>query len=136
MQRLNKKGVSFCTRTTHDDNAITNAIEIYDTLRYFSYQVYLSQFGTWTLLDMETFAVVQLILLLPIMIVVWENMTQKGFSLWITSSSLGQWMWALSMQSDWSNIFFIFFSFLANYSPIRAHFSFALIYTVVFFPFL
>ncbi|KAG5074195.1 hypothetical protein JHK84_055426 [Glycine max] len=29
---LNKKGVSFFTRTTHDDNAITNAIEIYDTL--------------------------------------------------------------------------------------------------------
>ncbi|KAL3032611.1 hypothetical protein AAZX31_02G092000 [Glycine max] len=31
-KRLNKKGVSFCTRTTHDDNAITNAIEIYDSL--------------------------------------------------------------------------------------------------------
>jgi len=45
MQRLDQKGVSFCTRTTHDDNAITNAIEIYDSLRYFSYQVYLTQFG-------------------------------------------------------------------------------------------
>ncbi|KAH1228171.1 hypothetical protein GmHk_10G028214 [Glycine max] len=31
-KRLNKKGVSICTRTTHDDNGITNAIEIYDTL--------------------------------------------------------------------------------------------------------
>ncbi|XP_027351457.1 uncharacterized WD repeat-containing protein C2A9.03-like [Abrus precatorius] len=30
--RLDKKGVSFCTRTTHDDNATTNAIEIYDSL--------------------------------------------------------------------------------------------------------
>ncbi|WVY99702.1 hypothetical protein V8G54_025772 [Vigna mungo] len=29
MQRLNRPGVSFCTRTTFDDNAITNAIEIY-----------------------------------------------------------------------------------------------------------
>ncbi|MED6144712.1 hypothetical protein PIB30_118475 [Stylosanthes scabra] len=29
---LNKKGVSFCTRVTHDDNAITNAIDIYDSL--------------------------------------------------------------------------------------------------------
>ncbi|KOM36724.1 hypothetical protein LR48_Vigan03g010500 [Vigna angularis] len=32
MKRLDQKGVSFCTRTTHDDNAITNAIEIYDSL--------------------------------------------------------------------------------------------------------
>uniref|UniRef100_A0A2N9GRW4 Uncharacterized protein n=1 Tax=Fagus sylvatica TaxID=28930 RepID=A0A2N9GRW4_FAGSY len=31
--RLDKGGVSFCTRTTYDDNAITNAIEIYDGLR-------------------------------------------------------------------------------------------------------
>ncbi|WVZ04692.1 hypothetical protein V8G54_018038 [Vigna mungo] len=31
-KRLDQKGVSFCTRTTHDDNAITNAIEIYDSL--------------------------------------------------------------------------------------------------------
>ncbi|KAG2372154.1 hypothetical protein LR48_Vigan05g055300 [Vigna angularis] len=29
MQHLNRPGVSFCTRTTFDDNAITNAIEIY-----------------------------------------------------------------------------------------------------------
>ncbi|XP_050141871.1 uncharacterized WD repeat-containing protein C2A9.03-like isoform X3 [Malus sylvestris] len=29
---LDKQGVSFCTRTTHDDNAITNAVEIYDRL--------------------------------------------------------------------------------------------------------
>jgi hypothetical protein len=34
-KRLDKKGVSFCTRTTHDDNAITNSIEIYESLRYF-----------------------------------------------------------------------------------------------------
>ncbi|EOY05019.1 Transducin/WD40 repeat-like superfamily protein isoform 2 [Theobroma cacao] len=32
-QHLDRKGVSFCTRTTFDDNAITNAIEIYDSLR-------------------------------------------------------------------------------------------------------
>lgn len=31
-KRLDKQGVSFCTRTTYDDNAITNALEIYDTL--------------------------------------------------------------------------------------------------------
>ncbi|AES77949.1 putative transcription factor WD40-like family [Medicago truncatula] len=31
-KRLDKKGVSFCTRTTHDDNAITNAVEIYESL--------------------------------------------------------------------------------------------------------
>ncbi|XP_057499368.1 uncharacterized WD repeat-containing protein C2A9.03-like isoform X2 [Actinidia eriantha] len=29
---LDKPGVSFCTRTTYEDNAITNAIEIYDSL--------------------------------------------------------------------------------------------------------
>ncbi|EXC14269.1 Uncharacterized WD repeat-containing protein [Morus notabilis] len=32
-KRLDKQGVSFCTRTTYDDNAITNAVEIYDSLR-------------------------------------------------------------------------------------------------------
>ncbi|CAI0453139.1 unnamed protein product [Linum tenue] len=31
-KRLGKQGVSFCTRTTYDDNAITNSIEIYDGL--------------------------------------------------------------------------------------------------------
>ncbi|XP_022632385.1 uncharacterized protein LOC111240834 isoform X2 [Vigna radiata var. radiata] len=31
-KRLDQKGANFCTRTTHDDNAITNAIEIYDNL--------------------------------------------------------------------------------------------------------
>ncbi|KAK9932799.1 hypothetical protein M0R45_020021 [Rubus argutus] len=31
-KRLDKEGVSFCTRTTYDDNAITNAVEIYDSL--------------------------------------------------------------------------------------------------------
>ncbi|KAK1356287.1 WD40/YVTN repeat-like-containing domain-containing protein [Heracleum sosnowskyi] len=31
-KRLDKKGVSFCTRTTYEDNAITNAVEIYDSL--------------------------------------------------------------------------------------------------------
>ncbi|KAG5048864.1 hypothetical protein GLYMA_04G112700v4 [Glycine max] len=29
-KHLDRPGVSFCTRTTYDDNAITNAIEIYD----------------------------------------------------------------------------------------------------------
>lgn len=32
-KRLDKQGVSFCTRTTYDDNAITNAVEIFDSLR-------------------------------------------------------------------------------------------------------
>ncbi|XP_044479522.1 uncharacterized WD repeat-containing protein C2A9.03-like [Mangifera indica] len=32
-KRLDKQGVSFCTRTTCDDNSITNAVEIYDNLR-------------------------------------------------------------------------------------------------------
>ncbi|XP_058761580.1 uncharacterized WD repeat-containing protein C2A9.03-like [Vicia villosa] len=31
-KRLDKEGVSFCTRTTHDDNAITNAVDIYESL--------------------------------------------------------------------------------------------------------
>lgn len=29
-KQLDKQGVSFCTRTTYEDNAITNAVEIYD----------------------------------------------------------------------------------------------------------
>lgn len=28
---LQRKGISYCTRTTYDDNAITNAVEIYDS---------------------------------------------------------------------------------------------------------
>ncbi|KAK9671361.1 hypothetical protein RND81_12G024900 [Saponaria officinalis] len=31
-KHLDKPGVSFCARTTYDDNAITNAVEIYDSL--------------------------------------------------------------------------------------------------------
>ncbi|GJR58600.1 uncharacterized WD repeat-containing protein-like protein isoform X1 [Tanacetum coccineum] len=31
-KKLDKKGVSFCTRTTYEDNAITNAIEIYNNV--------------------------------------------------------------------------------------------------------
>jgi hypothetical protein len=34
MQHLDRPGVSFCSRTTYDDNAITNAIEIYASPRY------------------------------------------------------------------------------------------------------
>lgn len=32
-QYLDRPGVSFCSRTTYDDNAITNAVEIYDCPR-------------------------------------------------------------------------------------------------------
>ncbi|CDP14624.1 unnamed protein product [Coffea canephora] len=31
-KRLNKPGVSFCARTTYEDNAITNAVEIYESI--------------------------------------------------------------------------------------------------------
>ncbi|PKU69410.1 hypothetical protein MA16_Dca027608 [Dendrobium catenatum] len=30
---LDRPGISFCSRTTYEDNAITNAVEIYDTSR-------------------------------------------------------------------------------------------------------
>ncbi|CAK9141632.1 unnamed protein product [Ilex paraguariensis] len=30
--RLDKPGVSFCTRTTYEDNAITNALDVYDSI--------------------------------------------------------------------------------------------------------
>ena len=33
MQYLDREGISYCCRTTHDDNAITNAVEIYDSDR-------------------------------------------------------------------------------------------------------
>lgn len=36
LQYLDRLGVSFCSRTTYDDNAITNAIEIYDGPRFSS----------------------------------------------------------------------------------------------------
>uniref|UniRef100_A0A453REA8 Uncharacterized protein n=2 Tax=Aegilops tauschii subsp. strangulata TaxID=200361 RepID=A0A453REA8_AEGTS len=31
MQNLDQEGISFCCRTTYDDNAITNAVEIFNT---------------------------------------------------------------------------------------------------------
>lgn len=34
-QNLDRPGVSYCAKITHDDNAITNAIDIYDNCRYF-----------------------------------------------------------------------------------------------------
>ncbi|XWS09566.1 hypothetical protein CRYUN_Cryun39dG0001200 [Craigia yunnanensis] len=34
-KHLDRPGISFCSRTTYDDNAITNAVEIYVTPRYF-----------------------------------------------------------------------------------------------------
>jgi len=33
MQHLDREGISFCCRTTYDDNAITNALEIFNTSR-------------------------------------------------------------------------------------------------------
>jgi hypothetical protein len=33
-QNLDRPGVSYCAKITHDDNAITNAIDIYDNCRY------------------------------------------------------------------------------------------------------
>lgn len=33
VQHLDRPGVSYCCRTTYDDNAITNAVEIYDSPR-------------------------------------------------------------------------------------------------------
>jgi len=30
LQYIDRPGVSFCSRTTYDDNAITNAVEIYE----------------------------------------------------------------------------------------------------------
>lgn len=37
MQYVDRPGVCFCSRTTYDDNAITNAVEIYNTSRYYAY---------------------------------------------------------------------------------------------------
>lgn len=34
VQNLDRHGVCFCSRTTYDDNAITNAVDIYTTARY------------------------------------------------------------------------------------------------------
>lgn len=34
VQNLDRPGVSFCSRTTYDENAITNAVDIYKTARY------------------------------------------------------------------------------------------------------
>lgn len=33
MQHLGRPGVSYCSKTTYDDNAITNAVEIYASPR-------------------------------------------------------------------------------------------------------
>lgn len=41
MQHLDRPGVSYCCRTTYDDNAITNAVEIYRSPRFFSWFLFL-----------------------------------------------------------------------------------------------
>ncbi|GKE93431.1 hypothetical protein Tco_1574526, partial [Tanacetum coccineum] len=54
-KRLNKKGVSFCTRTTYDENAITNAVEIYDSLSGEKHFMALNNDGGMKEYDMEIF---------------------------------------------------------------------------------
>ncbi|CAK7348903.1 unnamed protein product [Dovyalis caffra] len=53
--RLDKQGVSFCTRTTYDDNAITNAIEIYDSMRGGIHFMASNNDGGLREYDLETF---------------------------------------------------------------------------------
>ncbi|KAF9688325.1 hypothetical protein SADUNF_Sadunf02G0185800 [Salix dunnii] len=54
-ERLDKRGVSFCTRTTYDDNAITNAIEIYDSMRGGIHFMSSNNDGGLREYDLETF---------------------------------------------------------------------------------
>ncbi|GJV00920.1 hypothetical protein Tco_1330190 [Tanacetum coccineum] len=54
-KRLNKKEVSFCTRTTYDKNAITNAVEIYDSLSGEKHFMALNNNGGMKEYDMEIF---------------------------------------------------------------------------------
>lgn len=35
MQFLDRQGISYCCKSTHDDNGITNSLEIYENPRYF-----------------------------------------------------------------------------------------------------
>ncbi|XWS27666.1 hypothetical protein CRYUN_Cryun25bG0001000 [Craigia yunnanensis] len=39
-KHLDRPGISFCSRTTYDDNSITNAVEIYVTPRFFDLEKY------------------------------------------------------------------------------------------------
>lgn len=34
VQNLDRPGVTYCAKITHDENAITNAIDIYDDCRF------------------------------------------------------------------------------------------------------
>jgi hypothetical protein len=46
-QNLDHPGVSYCAKITHDENAITNAIEIYDNSRFFLSHLVIHSGDVW-----------------------------------------------------------------------------------------
>lgn len=99
LQHLDRPGVSFCSRTTYDDNAITNAVEIYTSARYILMlmlswiSMYLYIFPSMNIIDsIPKFSVVQFISLLLIMILESEILIWRNFSFLSTSVFLGQLM--------------------------------------------
>lgn len=105
MQHLDRPGVSFCTRTTHDDNAITNAIEIYTCPRYivFLLLVVLSFdliYGAMINVLVFWFLVVQFISQPQIMILESETLIWRNFSFLIIFVFPGQWTWVLMISSS------------------------------------
>ena len=97
MQHLDRPGVSFCSRTTYDDNAITNAIEIYNKPRYLLlfFLLYVVSFANLQLLTCPLAyvclsAVVRFISRPQIMIVESEILIWRDISLLTISAFLGQ----------------------------------------------
>lgn len=86
MQHLDRPGVSFCSRTTYEDNAITNAIEIYTSPRYIVFLLFngfvilLLDMGTMFNILVFCFLVAQFVSQLQIMILELETLIWRNFN--------------------------------------------------------
>lgn len=92
VQFLDRKGVSFCCRTTYDDNAITNAVDIYDSSRYVRVLLLINNLAKNVGINYiyMHYAVVLFISWRQIMTVEFETMIWRSFNFASISPSLGQ----------------------------------------------
>lgn len=95
LQYLDRPGVTFCHRTTYDDNAITNAVEIYDSPRcavVFQSLLCPSFECVEANLTCTFYSVVLFTLWLQIMIALLEISIWRGSSFPSNSALIGLWM--------------------------------------------
>jgi hypothetical protein len=98
MKFLDRQGVSYCCKTTNDDDGITNSLEIFEKPRYFIFrrQIGYSVYEETKCMDLNVmafvarfFVVVLCTSLRQTMIVDLETLTWKNFEYATTSILLG-----------------------------------------------